>query len=64
LEIAWTRVVSEGRTISGNVLMPFFTEGVEGFDVNTPDDWLLAERHVERGDAQLPVVPQVPYPTA
>lgn len=64
LEIAWTRVVSEGRTIAGNVLMPFFTEGFEGFDVNTPDDWLLAERYVERGDARLPAVPQAPYPIA
>lgn len=64
LEIAWTRVVSEGRTIAGNVLMPFFTEGFEGFDVNTPDDWVLAERYIERGDARLPAVPQVPYPTA
>ena len=64
LEIAWTRVVFEGRTIAGNVLMPFLTEGYEGFDVNTPDDWLLAERYVERGDAQLPAVPQRPYPIA
>ncbi len=64
LEIAWTRVVFEGRTIAGHVLMPFFTEGFEGFDVNTPDDWLLAERHVECGDAQLPAVPQRPYRTA
>lgn len=64
LEIAWTRVVFNGRTIAGQVLMPFLTQGVEGFDVNTPDDWLLAERYVERGDARLPTVPQVPYPIA
>jgi len=64
LEIAWTRVVFDGRTIAGNVLMPFFTEGFEGFDVNTPDDWLLAERYLERGDARLPDVPQRPYPIA
>ena len=64
LEIAWTRVVFEGHTIAGNVLMPFFTEGFEGFDVNTPDDWLLAEHYVDRGDARLPAVPQLPYPTA
>ena len=64
LEIAWSRVVFEGRTIAGNVLMPFFTEGFEGFDVNTPDDWLLAERHLELGDAVVPSVLQLPYPTA
>ena len=64
LEIAWTRVVSDGRTIAGHVVMPFFTEGFEGFDVNTPEDWMLAERLVEHGDARLPPVPQLPYPNA
>jgi CMP-N,N'-diacetyllegionaminic acid synthase len=64
LEIAWTRIVSEGRTIAGHVVMPFFTEGVEGFDVNTPEDWALAERFVDRGEARLPSVPQLPYPNA
>lgn len=61
LEIAWTRVVFEERTIAGNVLMPFLTRDYEGFDVNTPYDWELAERLVETGDARLPAVPQDPY---
>jgi len=28
---------------------PFMTAGYEGFDLNTPDDWILAEALVERG---------------
>ena len=56
LEIAWTRVVVESRTIAGEVVMPFFTEGHEGFDVNTPYDWDLAESLVSGGEAQLPRV--------
>ena len=64
LEIAWTRVVRDGRTIAGDVVMPFFTEGFEGFDVNTREDWMLAERFVEGGEATLPDVPSLPYPTA
>ena len=64
LEIAWTRVVSDGHTIAGEVLMPFFTEGFEGFDLNTPDDWLLAEHQLRSGEARLPAVPQPPYPIA
>jgi N-acylneuraminate cytidylyltransferase len=63
LEIAWTRVVFEERTIAGNVLMPFFTEGYEGFDVNSPYDWRLAEDLLAQGDIQLPVVTQPPYGT-
>jgi CMP-N,N'-diacetyllegionaminic acid synthase len=60
LEIAWTRVVFEGRTIAGNVLMPFFTRGYEGFDVNHPYDWQFAEELVQTGQARLPSIPQPP----
>ena len=61
LEIAWSRVVFEEHTIAGNVVMPFFTENYEGFDVNNPYDWKLAEHLVEAGNARLPAVPQDPY---
>ena len=56
LEIAWTRVVFEGRTIAGEVIMPFFTEGYEGFDVNRPYDWQQAEELVRSGQARLPKI--------
>lgn len=62
LEIAWCRVVFEGRTIAGNVLMPFFTRDYEGFDVNRPYDWKYAEELVRSNQASLPPVPQEPYP--
>jgi len=61
LEIACSRVVFEGRTIAGTVLMPFFTQGYEGFDVNNPYDWDLAEHLVRGGMARLPVISQAPY---
>jgi len=64
LEIAWARVVFEGRTIAGNVLMPFFTQDYEGFDVNQPIDWQIAEELVRSGQARLPSVSQAPYPGA
>lgn len=61
LEIAWTRVVSDGRSIAGDVIVPFFTEGYEGFDINDEYDWMVADRVVAGGDASLPPVPQAPY---
>jgi CMP-N,N'-diacetyllegionaminic acid synthase len=61
LEIAWTRVVSDGRTIAGDVLMPFFTRGDEGYDVNDPSDWFLAEHLVASGEATLPTVSRPPF---
>lgn len=59
LEIAWTRVVYETGTISGYVLAPFFTEGAEGFDLNEPYDWQLAEKMLEQGQASLPEIRSV-----
>ncbi len=61
LEIAWTRVVFDGRTIAGNVLMPFFTQGYEGFDVNQVIDWEIAEELVRKGQVSLPTISQTPY---
>ena len=62
LEIAWTRVVLKERTIAGTVLMPFLTEGYEGFDVNSPYDWSLAEHLVKNESVQLPTVTKSPPP--
>jgi N-acylneuraminate cytidylyltransferase len=62
LEIAWTRIVFEDRSIAGNVLMPFFSQGHEGFDLNEPYDWRLAEELVSNGQASLPLVSREPYP--
>ena len=61
LEIAWTRVVFEHRTIAGDVIVPFVTEGFEGFDINDPSDWMVAERLLADGTVQLPPVPQLPH---
>ena len=61
LEIARTRVIFEERTIAGNVLMPFFTKDLEGFDVNSEYDWQLAEHMVRNGEAKLPNVSQPAY---
>jgi CMP-N-acetylneuraminic acid synthetase len=61
LEIAWCRVVLERGTISGEVIIPFFTEGNEGFDINHPEDLIKAVDLVKTGAARLPAVPQKPW---
>ncbi len=63
LEIAWTRVVRERRTIAGDVLVPFLTEGYEGFDINDAFDWMVAERLLDEGTVILPAVTREPYGT-
>jgi CMP-N,N'-diacetyllegionaminic acid synthase len=64
LEISRTRVVFEARAIAGEVVMPFFTTGFEGFDVNSPLDWRLAEELIRTGEAMLPTVAQVRWSEA
>lgn len=62
LEIAWTRVVTEQRSISGEVLTPFFTQGDEGFDINNMEDWWLAQHMLASGAGTFPPVTQSPFP--
>jgi len=61
LEMAWTYVVSSFNTISGTKIAPFFTEGHEGFAVDTEQDWSEAERLVAVG-AVSPPAATVPQP--
>jgi CMP-N,N'-diacetyllegionaminic acid synthase len=61
LEIAWTRVATEGGSIAGERVVPFLTEGAEGFSVDYPGDIELAERMVEREEAMLPAVSEAPF---
>ncbi len=59
LEIAWVNTVLTQGSIAGRTVMPFLTQGDEGFDVNTEKDWLLAELLLSRGEATLPLIQSV-----
>ena len=63
LEIAWTEMALRTRSIAGSVLVPFFTEGDEGIDINAPQDWWYAEHLIERGEARLPDVSRPAFET-
>lgn len=56
LEIAWTRVALLGGTIAGTAIAPFLTRDYEGFDLNTPLDWEVAEALLRRGEVRLPSI--------
>jgi CMP-N,N'-diacetyllegionaminic acid synthase len=61
LEIAWSRVVTHGRTIAGQVLTPFLTTEEEGLDVTEEFAWWKAERLLQLGQATLPPVSVSPW---
>lgn len=56
LEIAWTHVALERKTIAGRVLLPFFTRDDEGVDINRPHDWWYADFLLAQGEARLPKI--------
>jgi CMP-N,N'-diacetyllegionaminic acid synthase len=64
LEIAWTRVVAEQRTIAGRGVAPFFTDGLEGLSIDYPGDLERAEQMLARGDGELPEVHEPAYEEA
>jgi CMP-N,N'-diacetyllegionaminic acid synthase len=61
LEIAWTRVATEGGTIAGERVVPFFTDAAEGFSIDYPEDLERAERLLAVGDARLPEIAREPF---
>lgn len=61
LEIAWSRIALEDNTIAGEVIVPFVSQGLEGFDINEPEDWLLAKNYLANGQANLPIINHAPF---
>jgi CMP-N,N'-diacetyllegionaminic acid synthase len=61
LEIAWSRVVFDGLNIAGVSVMPFFTDEIEGFDINNQYDWDYAEAMVAKGRFSLPKLAEAPF---
>lgn len=61
LEIAWSRVPREQNSIAGEAIVPFVSQGHEGFDINEPEDWWMAERLLNTGSATLPDITIQPY---
>jgi CMP-N,N'-diacetyllegionaminic acid synthase len=61
LEISWSHIALEQNTIAGDAIIPFVSQGLEGFDINEKIDWLLAEYYLTEGQAELPEISQSPF---
>lgn len=61
LEIAWCRVALENSSITGESIVPFFSEGLEGFDINNNEDLILAEYYISNDQGVLPHIKIPPY---
>jgi CMP-N,N'-diacetyllegionaminic acid synthase len=56
LEIAWSSIALEQNNIAGEAIIPFISQGLEGFDINEPEDWLLPEHYIAKGEVCLPAI--------
>jgi N-acylneuraminate cytidylyltransferase len=61
LEIAWSCVPIEQQCIAGKAIIPFVSQGYEGFDINAPEDWWMAEWLLNTQTVTLPPISIQPY---
>ena len=54
LEIAWTKIAKEKASIAGESVIPLVSQGFEGFDINEPEDFLLAQKLIDENRVELP----------
>ena len=57
LEFAWAEAVIETETISGEVIAPLILDFPESLDINTWEDWGLAELVAKARPDLLPRIP-------
>ena len=55
LEMAWCCTVTQKGSIAGNKVLPFFTEGYEGVNIDTPEDFACAEQIARDQPELLPL---------
>jgi len=63
LEIAWTNIALLNNSIAGGSIIPFISSGLNGFDINEEQDWLLAENYIDNLGVKLPLILKKPYNT-
>lgn len=56
LEIAWVKTALIKKSIAGESIIPFISQGFEGFDINEIEDFWVAEKLIENKLALLPKV--------
>jgi CMP-N,N'-diacetyllegionaminic acid synthase len=64
LEIAWSKVALERDSIAGESIIPFVSSGLQGFDINLPEDWILTEYYLNGQEAILPKIEIQSYNTS
>lgn len=56
LEITKSEIPIKTNSISGNNIIPFITDGFEGYDINSQKDWVYAQYLLKTNQAKLPEI--------
>mgnify|MGYP001596484585 FL=1 len=57
LEMASLEAFNRTKTISGWKIQAFFTDSLEGYDLNSEYDWEIAKKLIRDGEVNLPEIP-------
>ena len=44
-----------------NEIIPYKSKNLEGFDINTKEDWILLQHFVKKDPTLLPIIEKKPY---
>ncbi len=61
LEISYSKNVFLKNSISGDVIIPYFSKELEGFDINNPEDIILLEHFVSKNNDLLEHINLKPF---
>ena len=61
LEIAWTKTLKNKKSISGDLIIPFISNYIEGFDINNPEDLIIANSLVKENKNFLVEIDVKPF---
>lgn len=61
LKIAHTQKFATHRSTSGDVILPFISNGHEGFDIKHEEVWILCNHSIQSGEAMLSEITSSAY---
>jgi len=61
LEISYSKNVFLNNSISGDVIVPYFSKELEGFDINNPEDIILLEHFYKKNNNLLEEINLKPF---
>ena len=53
VDAAWSRTILDKSSMTGDIILPLVIDPADWIDIDSPDDWLRAERLIQNGEISL-----------